>query len=256
MPCSDTFDTASEFAGQQAIVTGAAHGIGLAVARRLVAGGAAVIALDKDAARLAAAFPANECTPLVADLELADPVELGDRIVAEYGPIQLIVNNVGISTPHDFLHVEPEEFDAVFGANLRGPWFVTRQLVRALVASRERGAVLFVTSLHDTHVRMHPHYSASKAAVAMLAKELAHELGPHQIRVNVVAPGWIRTEEHIEPQDAATLIRRIPAGRPGDPQDIASLAAALLSDRRSAYVTGARLTIDGGLSLHTWLMDV
>jgi len=103
---------------------------------------------------------------------------------------------------------------------------------------------------------MHPHYSASKAAVAMLAKELAHELGPHQIRVNVVAPGWIRTEEHIEPQDAATLIRRIPAGRPGDPQDIASLAAALLSDRRSAYVTGARLTIDGGLSLHTWLMDV
>lgn len=249
-------DANDEFAGQRAIVTGAAHGIGLAIARRLHAAGATVIALDKEPARLAAAFPAGECTPLVADVGVDDPIALADRIVAEHGRVQLIVNNVGITTPHGFLDLEPSEFDAVFGANLRGPWFLTRQLVRSLVDSGEGGSIVFVTSVHDAHVRMHPHYSASKAAVAMLAQEIAHELAPHRIRVNVVAPGWIRTEEQVDPHAAETLIRRIPLGRSGDPEDVASLAIALLSDRRSAYITGARIPIDGGLSLHTWLMDL
>jgi NAD(P)-dependent dehydrogenase (short-subunit alcohol dehydrogenase family) len=249
-------DAVGEFADQRALVTGAAHGIGLAIARRLHAAGATVLALDKDATRLAAAFPAGECTPVVADVGLDDPVELADRIVAEHGPIRLIVNNVGITTPRSFLELDPDEFDVVFGANLRGPWFLTRQLVRTLVASGESGSILFVTSVHDMHVRIYPHYSASKAAVSMLAKEIAYELAPHRIRVNVVAPGWIRTEEHVDPQHAEKLIHRIPIGRSGDPEDVASIAVILLSDRRSGYVTGARIPVDGGLSLHTWLMDL
>ena len=249
-------DVLDDLAGRRAIVTGAAHGIGLAIARRLYAAGATVLGLDKEAGRLAAAFPAGECIPVVADLGVDDPVVLGDRIVAEHGSIGLIVNNVGITTPHRFLDLEPDDFDEVFGANLRGPWFLTRQLARSLVAAGESGSILFVTSLHDTYVRMNPHYSASKAAVAMLAKELAHELAPHRIRVNVVAPGWIRTEEHVDPDDAETLTRRIPLGRPGDPEDVAALALALLSDRSSGYVTGARVVVDGGLSLHSWLMDL
>jgi NAD(P)-dependent dehydrogenase (short-subunit alcohol dehydrogenase family) len=249
-------DTTNEFAGQRAIVTGAGHGIGLAIARSLHTAGAIVIALDRDATRLAAAFPAGECIPLAVDLDIDDPIALGNRIVTEHGTIRLIVNNVGVTTPHGFLDLEPDEFDTVFRTNLRAPWFLTRQLVRQLVASGQGGSILFVTSVHDTHVRLHPHYSASKAAIAMLAKEIAHELAPHRIRVNVIAPGWIRTEEHVDAHSAETLIARIPAGRAGGPDDVALLALALLSDRQSGYVTGARVAVDGGLSLHSWLMDL
>src|SRR5207342_1271938 len=103
----------------------------------------------------------GEATLIVADVGDADPVALGDRLIAEHGPIPLIVNNVGITTPHRFLDLEPEEFDAVFATNLRGPWFLTRQLVRALVDSGQRGAIVFVSSVHDMHVRLNPHYSAS-----------------------------------------------------------------------------------------------
>jgi NAD(P)-dependent dehydrogenase (short-subunit alcohol dehydrogenase family) len=247
---------ATDLAGRQAIVTGAAHGIGLAIARRLRAAGAAVIALDKDEEALAAAFQAGEATLIVADVGGDDPAALGDRLIAEHGPIPLIVNNVGITTPRSFLELEPDEFDAVFATNLRGPWFLTRQLARALVDSGERGAIVFISSIHDTHVRLNPHYSASKAAVGMLVRELAHELGAHGIRVNAISPGWIRTEEHIESTRAEALTSRIPAGRSGDAEDVAQMAVTLLSDRLAGYVTGARIPVDGGLSLHTWLTDV
>lgn len=242
-------------AGRQALVTGAARGIGLAIARRLLAAEATVIALDKDADALGAAFGAGEATLVVADVAADDPVGLGDRLVAAHGPIPLIVNNVGVTTPNRFLDLEPADFDTVFATNLRGPWFLTRQLARALVDAGERGAIVFVSSIHDEHLRLNPHYSASKAAVAMLVRELAFELGPHGIRANAVSPGWIRTEEHVDPERADALTSRIPAGRPGVAEDVARIAVTLLSDV-AAYVTGARIPVDGGLSLHTWLADL
>lgn len=247
---------ATDLSGRHAIVTGAAHGIGLAIARRLCTAGARVIALDKNQEALAAAFDVGEAALVVADIGGEDPVALGDRLIAEHGPIPLIVNNVGITTARGFLDLDPDEFDSVFATNLRGPWFLTRQLVRALVNSGEPGAIVFLTSVHDTQVRLNPHYSASKAAVTMLVRELALELATHGIRTNAIAPGWIRTEEHIEPERAEALISRIPAGRPGHADDVAQIAVALLSDRLAGYVTGARIPIDGGLSLHTWLSDL
>jgi NAD(P)-dependent dehydrogenase (short-subunit alcohol dehydrogenase family) len=244
-----------DLSGRSALVTGAAHGIGLAIARRVLAAGADVVALDRDEEALAAAFREGEATQFVAEVGADDPVALGDRLLAEHGPLQLIVNNVGISTPHRFLELEPSDWDRVFATNVRGPWFLTRQLVRALVDAGEPGSVLFISSIHDAHVRLHPHYSASKAAVAMLVRELAHELGPHGIRVNAVSPGWISTEDHVDPAHAAALTSRIPAGRPGDADDVAEIAVALLGDG-ARYVTGARIPVDGGLSLHTWLSDL
>ena len=142
-----------------------------------------------------------------------------------------------------------------FATNLRGPWFLTRQLVRALVAAGGPGAIVFVSSVHDEHVRMNPHYSASKAAIAMLVRELAYELGPHGVRVNAVSPGWIYTEEHVDPKRADALTRRIPLGRAGVAEDVARIAVTLLGDGM-AYLTGARIPVDGGLSLHTWLADL
>ena len=134
--------------------------------------------------------------------------------------------------------------------NLRAPWFLTRTLVRALVDSGRRGSVLFISSLHDTFVRRAPHYSASKGGVAMLVKELAWELAPHGIRVNAISPGAIWTGEGSAP-DAPTVA----LGRLGRPDEVASIAAVLLDDEVSSYVTGANVRVDGGLALHNWLTD-
>jgi glucose 1-dehydrogenase len=237
------------------VVTGAAHGIGLATARLLETSGAAVIAVDRDQPALRQACAGRALIPVTGDLAADDAPDLARRILQEHGLIELIVNNAGITTPHGFLTLEPEDFELVMATNLRGPWFFTRELVRALADAGRGGAIVFVSSVHDAHVRGHPHYSATKAALAMLAKELAHELGPLGIRANAVAPGWIRTEPHTDPQVARALTARIPAGRPGTGEDVARIIAVLLSDELASYVTGADLVVDGGLSLHTWLMD-
>jgi 3-oxoacyl-[acyl-carrier protein] reductase len=162
-----------------------------------------------------------------------------------------------VDTPGRFLEVGEPEFDHVFNTNLRGPWFFTKRIARHLVDARMTGAILFVSSLHDTHIRTLPHYSASKAAVAMLVKELANELAPHGIRVNAVSPGAIRSEPNAGGghADEPPIRRLIPLGRLGAPADVARMAVVLLSDEWSGYVTGANVPVDGGLSLYSWAVD-
>jgi NAD(P)-dependent dehydrogenase (short-subunit alcohol dehydrogenase family) len=227
-------------AGKTAVVTGGGTGIGRAIADALEAAGANVITVDVNAA--------TEPT-VVWDLGERTP-ELADRLLDSYGPIELIVNNVGVLTEHRFLELEEQDFDRIFAVNLRGPWFFTKRLVEALVEPRRAGAVLFVSSLHDTFVRRAPHYSASKAAVAMLVKELAWELGPH-IRVNAISPGAISTKmaDLARDREYPTIALR----RLGVPEDMAGLAVALLDDEVSGYVTGANVPVDGGLSLYDWM---
>jgi NAD(P)-dependent dehydrogenase (short-subunit alcohol dehydrogenase family) len=241
--------------GRLAIVTGAGHGIGLAVARELHGLGSTVIALDKDRSRLDEVFSASGFIPVHCDVAGEETMHLVDSLVAQHGPIPLIVNNVGITTPHGFLDLDPTDFDLVFRTNLRGPWFLTRQLVLALIKAGAGGAIVFVSSVHDTFVRMNPHYSATKAAIAMLVKELAYELAPHGIRVNAVSPGWIKTQPDVSPDRERAFADRIPAGRPGQPEDVSRVVVALLS-RNLDYVTGANVRVDGGLALHTWLADL
>src|SRR6266536_899842 len=133
---------------------------------------------------------------------------------------------------------------------------VTRRLARELIQRNRRGAILFISSLHDTFVAQRPHYSASKAGVAMLCRELAHELGSHGIRVNAISPGWIRTAPDLNTPEQRAKYEltqpRIPLRRPGDPEDVAKVALVLLSDAWSGYVTGANVPVDGGLSLFSW----
>ena len=237
------------------MVTGAAHGIGEAVARQLADGGARVIAVDRDGPALEKVFADGAVATHVGDLATGSPEELAGSILDRFGPVHLLVNNVGIDTEHSFLGLAEDSFDLVFRTNLRGPWFFTRALVADLVERDARGSILFVSSLHDHIVRGLPHYSTSKAAVAMLVRELAYELGPHGIRVNAVSPGVIRTARVTEPtpEEAERLQQLIRlGGRQGAPQDVAGLAAVLLSDEWSGYVTGANVPIDGGLGLHTW----
>jgi glucose 1-dehydrogenase len=126
-----------------------------------------------------------------------------------------------------------------------------------LIETGRPGSILFISSLHDTFVRLFPTYSIGKAGVAMMTKELANELAPYRIRVNAISPGWIETAKPGEPRIAAQqAVNLIPVGRFGVPDDVARMATVLLDDSISGYVTGVNLPVDGGLSLHNWLMDV
>jgi NAD(P)-dependent dehydrogenase (short-subunit alcohol dehydrogenase family) len=249
---------------RRAVVTGAARGIGEAIAKWLIMAGADVTVIDKDNL-VKDVFRTESCQVMEADLHGEDVVDLADELTAN-GPVELVVNNVGITTPHRLLQVGAPELDLVLGTNLRGPWLFTDRLVKALIddqastagrSPRRRGSILFISSLHDRFVAREAHYSVSKAGVAMLVQAMAKELGPHRIRVNAISPGWIRTAEDVNTPEQlakdARLRPRIPAGMAGVPADVARVAMFLLSDTWSGYVTGQNIAVDGGLSLHNWL---
>jgi len=250
--------------GRHAVVTGAARGIGEAIAKWLIMAGAEVTVIDRDS-RVKDVFRTENCQVMEADLYYEDVVALADELTAQR-PVELLVNNVGITTPHRFGQIGPAELDLVLGTNLTGPWLFTDRLVKALIedrarvpgrSQRPRGSILFISSLHDRFVAREAHYSVSKAGVSMLVQAMAKELGKHQIRVNAISPGWIRTaEDTTTPEQVAKYARlrpRIPAGQAGVPADVARVALFLLSDAWSGYVTGQNLAVDGGLSLHNWL---
>jgi NAD(P)-dependent dehydrogenase (short-subunit alcohol dehydrogenase family) len=249
---------------RRAVVTGAARGIGEAIAKWLIMAGADVTVIDKDSL-VKRVFRTESCQVMEADLHGEDVVALADEILGN-GPVELLVNNVGITTPHRVLQVGEEELDLVFGTNLKGPWLFTDRLVEGLIEAqahtpdrvpRPRGSILFISSLHDRFVAREAHYSVSKAGVSMLVKAMAKELGRHRIRVNAISPGWIRTaEDTTTPEQVAKderLRPRIPVGQAGVPADVARVALFLLSDAWSGYVTGQNIAVDGGLSLHNFL---
>jgi len=251
--------------GRHAVVTGAARGIGEAIAKWLIMAGADVTVIDRDS-RVKDVFRTESCQVMEADLYDEDVVALADELTSRR-PVELLVNNVGITTPHRFGQIGPAELDLVLGTNLTGPWLFTDRLVKALIedraripgarSPRPRGSILFISSLHDRFVAREAHYSVSKAGVSMLVQAMAKELGKHQIRVNAISPGWIRTaEDTTTPEQVAKYERlrpRIPLGQAGVPADVARVALFLLSDACSGYVTGQNIAVDGGLSLHNWL---
>jgi NAD(P)-dependent dehydrogenase (short-subunit alcohol dehydrogenase family) len=191
------------------------------------------------------------------DLGSANVAALAEEIWARFGPVELLVNNVGINTPHGYLDLTERDFDFVFRTNCRGPCFFTQRIVAELTAEGHRGAIVFISSLHDHIVHRRPHYSASKAAVAMLVRELAHELGPSGIRVNAISPGLVQSDSVPPPHPAEEprIRQLIPLGRIGQPEDVAALAAVLLSEECSGYVTGVNVAVDGGLGLYSWSQD-
>jgi glucose 1-dehydrogenase len=251
--------------GRRAVVTGAARGIGEAIAKWLIMAKAEVTVIDKDAGHLKDTFRTEDCQVIEADLYEEDVVGVADELTRN-GPVELVVNNVGITTSHRLLELGTKELDLVLGTNLTGPWLFTDRLVKALIEDqaqtpdrvpRRHGSILFISSLHDRFVAREAHYSVSKAGVAMLVKAMAKDLGRHRIRVNAISPGWIRTAEDTStPEQVAKYARlrpRIPAGQAGVPADVAKVALFLLSDAWSGYITGQNIAVDGGLSLHNWL---
>ncbi len=236
--------------GERALITGCAGGIGRGIARALKAEGAIVLGSD-----LAAPAAEDGIDFLAADLSKRDGWRtLLDGAVKRLGTVSLFVHaasprRLEADTP---LSVSEETWDLMTDINLRSGFFLGREVGRHMRDNGIKGRILLITSQHRETPRNLPHYSASKAGMTMVMKELARVLAPDGIRVNAIAPGAIPGGGFVS-DDLGSLIGQIPLGRAGTPDDIAQVAVALLSERFGRYVVGTTVEVDGGLGLASWI---
>ena len=249
----------STLTGRVALVTGGGRGIGAATAQRLAADGAAVAVLDlheKDTEETVEAIRAagGRAIGLGGDVAVTEQAEAAvERTVADLGRIDILVNNAGITRDNLLFKMTDEDWDAVLGVHLRGPFLLSRAAQRHMTVQRY-GRIVNVSSTSALGNRGQANYSAAKAGVQGFTRTLAIELGPFGIRVNAVAPGFIEsamTEATAQRMgtDLATFKEAVsavlPLRRTGVPADIAGVVSFLVGDD-SAYVTGQTLYVDGG----------
>jgi glucose 1-dehydrogenase len=233
-----------------ALVTGAATGIGWAIARRLQEDGYALAFHthrddDDSRGRFEQAAQNGRAVWIVGDVSEPDAGErFVRRTLEELDALHLLVNNAGVTVARPALELEAEDFDRIFGIDVRGAFLLSVAAAREM-RQRGGGVILNMTSVHE-HVPRPGFalYAAAKAALGMLTRSLALELAHEGIRVNAVAPGAIATERN---EEADALGDEIPLGRPGEPEEVAALVSYLASDE-ARYVTGASFLIDGGMS--------
>ena len=233
-----------------ALVTGAATGIGRAIAERLqrdgFALGWATHRRDDEAAKLFERFSARGPAHWVTG-DLADPA-VPERLAREaaeaLGRLDVLVNNAGLSTAKPVHELDASDFDQTFAVDVRAA-FLLSQAASVPMRAAGGGSIVNITSVHE-HVPRPGFalYAAAKAALGMLTRGLALELAGDGIRVNAVAPGAIRVARNVE---ADSLSPEIPLGRPGEPEEVAAVVAFLASDE-SRDVTGASYLVDGGMA--------
>lgn len=243
-----------DLTGKTALVTGAGRGLGKAIADGLAQAGAVVYGTTRSR-ETADLVSRRYGTPAVA-LEMTDTASIR-RGVAELldasGGIDLLVNNAGVNIPKPAVEITEDDWDAVLGTNLRGSFFLTTELAKGWLAASTQGAVVNVASQAGlVAIEERAAYGTSKAGLIHLTKALALEWAPHGIRVNAVAPTFVRTEltesTLSRPDWARELKSRIPMGRFGEPDDIVGSVVFLLSDAAS-LVTGHTIAIDGGYTI-------
>ncbi|WP_260704650.1 SDR family NAD(P)-dependent oxidoreductase [Edaphobacter flagellatus] len=252
---------AGRLAGKTAIVTGSSSGIGQSIAIRLASEGANIVVDYRnhpegaDATKQQIETVGAKAIVVHADVsKLADTQQLVDQAWQQFGGCDILVNNAGIERAADFWEVTEADYDAVLGINLKGAFFLTQAFVRRLRDAKRPGRIVNISSVHEDMA--FPHFStycASKGAMRMLARNLAVELGPLGITVNNIAPGAIMTPINTSLLDDKpkldALLKNIPLGRMGKPEEVAGLAAFLASDE-AAYITGSTYVIDGGLMVN------
>jgi glucose 1-dehydrogenase len=247
--------------GRHAVVTGASSGIGRATSIRLAAAGAAVaVNYHSDREQRDAEGVVREITRL-GGTALAVQADVGDesqviqmfhQIIAEFGTLEILVNNAGIEKEAPILELSLELWEQVIRTNLTGAFLCLREASR-IMAAHGRGVIINISSVHEYDPWPgFAHYCASKAGLKLLMQTAARELAPQGIRIINVAPGAIDTpiNKFIEddPMALRSLIEEIPMGRLGQPQEIAASIEWLVSDEAS-YVTGTTFIVDGGISL-------
>jgi Tropinone reductase 1 len=247
-------------AGKQALVTGATLGIGLAVADEFLRLGASVFAVARDAARLEAQLErwrrsGARAEGLAADLSTAEGRGAVLRRLEEFGAgLDALVNNVGTNIRKAAVEYSREEYERIISTNLTSAFELTRA-AHALLKSATAGAsVVNVSSVSGlTHTSTGTPYAMSKAALLQMTRSLAVEWATDEIRVNAVAPWYIRTPlvEPVlaDPERMARILSRTPMRRIGEPQEVASVVA-FLSMPASSYVTGQCIAIDGGFTAY------
>lgn len=240
--------------GRRALVTGASRGIGRAIALGLAEAGASVVctSMGAGAEETAAAIRAGGGEAWAVRADLSDRATLDpmlDEAERLAGPFDILVNNAGTIRRYSAVDYPADEWDATIRTNLDAVFFLSQRVGRGMV-QRGRGKIINVASLLSLQGGiLVPAYTAAKHAVAGVTKALANEWAASGVNVNAIAPGYVRTDNTRALQDDATrsaqILARIPAGRWGEPDDIAG-AAVFLASTASDYVNGHLLVVDGG----------
>jgi 3-oxoacyl-[acyl-carrier protein] reductase len=234
--------------GKNALVTGASRGIGRAIAVELAGAGASVVVgyrSGKDEAEALAAEIGGRAVQ--ADVSSADDAR---RLVEEAGDVDVLVNNAGLTRDGVLARMPDDDWRTVIETNLSSVFYTCRAVCRPMMKKRS-GSIVNLSSIVGVHGNWgQTNYAASKAGIIGFTKSLARELGSRNVRANVVAPGYIRTQlTDVLPEEAtAAMLQNTPLGRPGEPTDVARAVRFLCSDEAS-FITGEVLLVDGGLGI-------
>jgi NAD(P)-dependent dehydrogenase (short-subunit alcohol dehydrogenase family) len=241
------------------VITGAAspRGIGLATARLFAkhGGRAVILDLDDGQAKVAARELGEGHLGLACDVTNKPAcLSAADQIIREFGRIDVLVNNAGITQPLKIMEIEPKNYDAVLDVNLRGTLYMSQAVIPQM-REQKSGSIVCMSSVSAQRgggIFGGPHYSGAKGGVLGLAKAMARELGPDNVRVNSVTPGLIQTDitgGKLTDELKVEISRGIPLGRLGVADDVANACLFLASDL-SSYITGAVIDVNGGMLIH------
>ena len=234
--------------GKNALVTGASRGIGRAIAVELAAAGASVVVGYRSGREEAEAL-ASELggRAIQADVSNADDAK---RLVEEAGDLDVLVNNAGLTRDGLLARMSDEDWRTVIDTNLASVFYTCRAVTRPMMKKRA-GSIVNISSIVGVHGNWgQTNYAASKAGIIGFTKSLARELGSRNVRANVVAPGYVKTQlTDVLPEEATgAMLENTPLGRLGEPEDVAGAVRFLCSDAAS-FITGEVLLVDGGLGM-------
>jgi 3-oxoacyl-[acyl-carrier protein] reductase len=240
--------------GQVAIVTGASRGIGRAVAIALASEGAKVVVNYASSSQAADAVVAeiqgmgSEAIAVQADVGQTDQVDaLFNAVMEQWGRIDVLVNNAGIARDTLLIRMKLEDWQAVVDLNLTGVFLCTKAASKVMLKQRS-GRIINVTSVvGEIGNAGQGNYSASKAGVIGFTKSIAKEVASRGITVNAVAPGFITTDMTADLKVGEEILKMIPLGRYGQPEEVAGLIRFLAADAAAAYITGQVMNVDGGM---------